>query len=153
MIRACGLNMELIKSQIVDKYDVSADDKKMISEWYESLIDMMHQEGVSEKGHIQLVRNVIGDVNSFHKELLTSGEDAMYNAKFYSILPTINLLKSKGNDLGMSDIEVCFVFLYGMLTLKHTQKEITDATKQAQQEIVKFLAILSAKYIEAQTLT
>ena len=151
LIRAFNLNLETINEQVISKYQVSDDVKREIFEWYESLIDMMLQESVTVKGHIQLNKNILILLNEMHQELLTSGENVAYNAKFYSILPTINLLKSKSNDQSVSDIETCFIFLYGILSLKHTQQTITPETAHAQQEIVKFLALLSKKFNESKT--
>ena len=148
LIRAFGFNIETINAQIIDKYQVSDTEKHEIYEWYESLIDMMQHESVRVKGHIQLNKNVLIDISEMHNQMLASGENVAYNAKFYSILPTINLLKSKSNDQSISDIEMCFVFLYGILNLKHTQKEISTETQNTQKEFVKFLSLLSRSYIE-----
>ena len=40
-------------------YDQPEEVKKEIAQWYEELIEMMRSEGVMEKGHIQLNKNVI----------------------------------------------------------------------------------------------
>ena len=46
LIRAYGLDIDRIQQQIIDPYDISPEQKKAMREWYESLIDMMHTEGV-----------------------------------------------------------------------------------------------------------
>lgn len=152
LIRAFQMDLEKINTHIIQKYQVEDTVKREIYEWYESLIDMMKQESVVEKGHIQLNKNILIQLNDMHDELLASGENVAYNAKFYSILPTINLLKSKGNDTSISDIETCFVFLYGILNLKHTQQSISPETAHAQQEIVKFLALMSKSFNDSKIL-
>ena len=49
IIRAYDLDMERISTNIVDAYtDLSAEQRTMLYEWYESLIDMMRSEGVAQ---------------------------------------------------------------------------------------------------------
>ena len=68
LIRAFGLDMDRINRQVVAPYSVSPKEKKQLYEWYESLIDMMRAENVQEKGHLQLNKNVIIQLNDFHNE-------------------------------------------------------------------------------------
>ena len=41
IIRANNLDIDKIKSNIIDKFDLNDDQRKELTEWYESLIDMM----------------------------------------------------------------------------------------------------------------
>lgn len=54
IIRAYGLDIDQIQKHIIDSYDLPEEQKKSMRDWYESLIDMMHSEGVEKKGHLQL---------------------------------------------------------------------------------------------------
>lgn len=146
LIRAFGLNMDKINRQIVEPYPLSSEDKKKLYDWYESLIDMMRAENVEEKGHLQLNKNVIIQLNDFHKEFMQSGVDASYNANFYQILPSLTQLRNKQADTDISDIELCFNFLYGIMTLRMNKKEISPQTQHAQAEINKFLGLLNKYY-------
>lgn len=146
LIRALGLDMDKINQRIVEPYPVSSDEKKRLYEWFESLIDMMRAENVQEKGHLQLNKNVIIQLNDFHGEFMKSGHDASYNAKFYQILPTLSQLRIKQTDADISDIELCFVFLYGIMVLWLNKKEISPDTQNAQAEISEFLALLNKYY-------
>ena len=49
--------------------------------------------------------------------------------------------KIKKKDL--SDIEICFNLMYGILLLRVQKKEISESTLQAAQVVSRFLAILS----------
>lgn len=146
LIRAFGLDIEKINRQIVEPYPVSSDEKKQLYEWYESLIDMMRAENVKENGHIQLNKNIIIQLSDFHAEFMKSGIDASYNAKFYQILPSLAQLRQKQTESGISDIELCFIFLYGIMLLRMNKKEISPDTQSAQAEISKFLALLNKYY-------
>ena len=65
---------------------------------------------------------------------------------FYQTLPTIGSLRQRQNNRDAEDIEICFVFLYGVLMLRLQKKEISDDTKLAIMQISRFLALLSQKY-------
>ena len=54
IIRANGLDMDKIKANVIDRYGLTDEKAKEMSDWYESLIDMMRLEGVTESGHLQL---------------------------------------------------------------------------------------------------
>ena len=58
IIRAYKLDLERIRTEIVDAYTGLSDEQRTaLYEWYESLIDMMRSEGVTEHGHLQLNQN------------------------------------------------------------------------------------------------
>ncbi|MDE7156204.1 MAG: DUF4924 family protein, partial [Muribaculaceae bacterium] len=49
IIRANSLDIEKIKENVIDKFtDLNDDQRREMTEWYESLIDMMRAEGVTE---------------------------------------------------------------------------------------------------------
>ncbi len=148
IIRAYGLDIDRLEQHLIAAYTVTEPERRHIKEWYESLMDMMRTENVQQKGHIQLVKNILSDVEDMHKYLLETGKDVAYNAKFYHILPAITLLKSKTTDPAISDTEMCFVFLYGIMNLRRTHKEISPATQQTADETGKFLVLLSKNYIK-----
>ena len=63
LIRANRLDMDLIRKSIIDKFQgLSPEKRREMEEWYESLIDMMRREGVTEKGHLQMNRNLAGEM-------------------------------------------------------------------------------------------
>ena len=66
IIRAYGLDIDQIQKHIINSYDLPEEQKKSMREWYESLIDMMHSEGVEKKGHLQLNKNVLIDLTDLH---------------------------------------------------------------------------------------
>ncbi|WP_455499058.1 DUF4924 family protein [Coprobacter sp.] len=146
IIRAYKLDIDVIDEQIISKYDVSDDKKKEIREWYESLIDMMRREGVVEKGHLQLNKNVIIDLTDLHLALLKSLKEPFYGATFFKTLPYIVELRAKTGEEQVGEIETCFNALYGILMLRLQKKEISEQTQVAMKQITAFLALLSEKY-------
>lgn len=67
IIRSNNLNIEQIRTGIVDKFPVDEPTRKAMLEWYESLIDMMRREEVVEKGHLQMNNNIIGDLADLNR--------------------------------------------------------------------------------------
>ena len=90
MIRANGFDIEKIKKNIVDPYpSLSDEQKRALTQWYADLINMMHDEGVMEKGHIQINKNVIVWLTDLHLRLLASPKFPYYSAAYYKALPSI----------------------------------------------------------------
>lgn len=147
LIRANSLDMEKIEQSIINRYtSLNDEERKALRDWYESLIDMMKREGVAEKGHLQLNRNVLIDLNNLHRRLLADRKFADYNTEFYKTLPFIVELRAKGGEEKYDELETCFNALYGLLMLRLSGKEISPETALAAKQISKFLALLSHYY-------
>ena len=58
LIRANQFDIDSIRRTVIAQYDQPDEVKEEIAGWYEVLIEMMRSEGVKEKGHIQLNKNV-----------------------------------------------------------------------------------------------
>jgi len=147
LIRANKLDIDKIRQNIIDKYTGLDDQqKKDLTEWYESLIDMMRREDVVDKGHLQINKNVIIALDDLHRRLLADQKFASYSAQFYHTLPIIVELRGKAGEMKSDEIETCFNALYGILMLRLQGKEISEDTQQAVAQISKFLALLSHYY-------
>jgi hypothetical protein len=146
LIRAFQFDMSLIDQKIIAQLPAKNDDeRKSIYEWYESLIDMMRMENIQQSGHLQLNKNIIIELVDFHNLIIQSGQVPAYNAKFLHILPLINHFRQK-TDTGLSDIELCFNFQYGIMLLRMRKVEISPETLQTQTEISKFMVLLARNF-------
>lgn len=148
IIRALNADMEQINQHIVSGFQADEQLTKQIYDWYESIVDMMREESVLEKGHIQLIQNTLNELEELHNYCLKNGESPLYNAKFFQILPSLQILKSKSTNPQCGDVEICFVFLYGVMQLKRQQKQIETDTLNMQKEVVKLMAMLSGAYAQ-----
>lgn len=147
IIRAYALDLDRIQSDIIDRYaNLTDEQRKQLRDWYESLIDMMRSEGVVQKGHIQLNKNVIIDLTDLHLRLLKSPKEPFYTAAFYKALPYIVELRSKSQGELSGEIETCFNALYGILLLRLQHKEVSQDTLKAMKDITAFIALLAEKY-------
>ena len=146
IIRANGLDIDKIRQNVIDKYNIDEAQKREMNEWYESLIDMMRREEVTKSGHLQINKNVLSDLVRLHQALLKDPRFADYSAEFYRTLPYIVELRSKSGEEKAGEIETCFNALYGMLMLRLQSKEITPDTLDAIRQISKFIALLAKDY-------
>ena len=110
------------------------------------LNEMMHREGVTENGHLQLANNALAEMEELHRKLLD--EDALYRAAIIRLQPSLNLLKAKTDRPTMSDIEACLTLLYQILLLRLQKKEITPETASVQTQATQLLQFLSKTYYD-----
>lgn len=146
IIRANGLDIERIKKNFIDRFNLDPAREKEMTEWYESLIDMMRREGVEKEGHLQLNKNVIIQLTDLHLALLKDPRFPEYTAEFYKTLPYIVELRAKAGENPAGEIETCFNALYGMLMLRLQSKEISPETQNAITQISRFIARLTKDY-------
>ena len=86
--------------------------------WYAELCEMMRREGVTEKGHLQVNKNVVENLNELSRRLLASGRYPRYNAAVYRVTPHIVEVRRRGEKEELSDVETCFDILYGVMLLR-----------------------------------
>lgn len=146
IIRANELDIEKINSHVISQYDQPDEVKKEIEEWYENLIEMMRREGVTEKGHLIINKNIISELTDLHNRLLKDTEVLDYSATYYKTLPFIVELRSKSQDKDIPELETCFSALYGYLLMRLQNREISGETQAAISQISSFLRMLSQKY-------
>lgn len=147
IIRAFNLDLDLIRENIVDKHEgLSEQQRKEMTEWYESLIDMMRREGVVEKGHLQLNKNVIIALDDLNARLVKTPAFARNATEYYNILPLIVELRSRAGENKKGEIETLFDFLYGILMLRMQGKGISQETLDAASKVSHFLGTLAQYY-------
>ena len=106
----------------------------------------MRTEGVKEKGHLQINRNVIVNLTELHVELLASPKYPYYSAAYFKALPFIVELRQKSRKQEEPELETCFEALYGVLLLRLQKKEITEGTAKAIETISSFISLLANYY-------
>lgn len=147
LIRSMGLDLMRIRKEIVDATPgLTEEERKELYGWYESLVDMMRCEGVAVKGHLQLNRNTLADIEQLHRRLLNDPKFAAYANQYYATLPLIVELRAKAGDNKKDEIETLFEALYGVLMLRLQKREISEETRQATAQISKFLSLLAGYY-------
>ncbi|OPZ15030.1 MAG: hypothetical protein BWZ06_00534 [Bacteroidetes bacterium ADurb.BinA261] len=146
VLRACKLDLDIVRQTLVDPLPVSDEEKSKMLDWYEGLIMMMKSEGVQEKGHLQINKNMIIELTDLHLRLQKDPKEAEYMATYYHTLPYIVELRAKSKVKDIPEIETCFTAMYGYLLLKIQKKEISKETQAAVNQIGKLLRLLTERY-------
>ncbi len=148
LIRAYSLDIDKIQQSVINTVYQSAEEIKNSRDWYEGLIIMMKSEGVQEKGHLQINKNIIIELTDVHLRLLKNPKESEYIGVYYNTLPYIVELRSKSDNRDVPELETCFTALYGYMLLKIQKKEISKETQAAITQITSLLRLLSKKYKE-----
>jgi hypothetical protein len=146
ILRAYQLDINIIEHQLITPQNLSEEARKTQRDWYERLIAMMQQEGIQEKGHLQINKDIVTELTDIHSRLLKNPEETTYIELYYKTLPHIVALRAKSEQKDISEIETCVTALYGFLLLKLQKREISIDTQLAISQITKMLALLSDKY-------
>ena len=146
LLRACKLDIDIVQEKVIDGYNAGNASANEIREWYESLIHMMRSEGITELGHLQLVKNTVAEMTEIHQLLLKSSKEQDYMRSFFLAKSNISLFRSKSNNGEASDVEICLNALYSLLLLKMSGKELLVETMESMETFSQLLANLSTKY-------
>lgn len=146
LIRANNLDIDAIGRTLIEPTHFDDKQKQELIRWYESLIEMMRREDVTQKGHLQINRNILIDISDMHRRLLADPKKSDYQAQFYKTLPYIVELRSKAGEARTDEIETCFNALYGLLMMRLRRQEISPDTLKAMSEISRLIAMLAAEY-------
>lgn len=145
VIRSQQGDIELLKKNYLCRFELTEEQRPELEQWYLDLIQMMRDEDVWEKGHLQINKNIILLLTDLHTQLLASSKYPFYSAAYYKALPYIVELRSKGRK-DVPELETCFEALYGVMMLRVQGKTVGDATVKALADITKLLGMLSDYY-------
>lgn len=144
LMRANGCDIDRIRKTIINQYP--EEDRPALEEWYTNLCGMMHAEGVVEKGHLQINRNVLQNLTELHGALLASTRYPFYNAAYFKALPFIVELRQRNGHKDEPELETCFEALYGVLLLRLQKRDISPGTAKAMEAISSFMSLLANYY-------
>ena len=147
IIRACNFDIDALDKAVISNYNGTKEKQQEIRNWYDNLIEMMKVDKVEEKGHVQILKNNVNELNDFHLFLLHKKKNARYQELFNLAVGNIFEFRTKSeiND-EITDIEVCLTALYGVLMLKLQKKEISKDTLNAISTFSQMVAYLTASY-------
>jgi lipopolysaccharide export LptBFGC system permease protein LptF len=150
LIRANDFDLDKIQKNVIDKFDVPDDTKQAMRIWYDNLIALMENDGVKERGHIQVLANIVYELTDLHLKLMRSPFHQDYQKAFEEAMPYLNeyLAKVPQNERDKSLIELALEAMYGKWVLRLQGKQISEQTDFALNKISNFLAILAKKYYD-----
>lgn len=150
LLRAFNLDIDLVSKNYLTRFTQwTPQQRAEATQWYQDIINMMRSEGVAEKGHLQICKNVIINLTELHQSLMASHNFQYYHAAYNQALPLIVELRSHQPEADKkNEIESCFELIYGIMTLKLKKQPISQDTMQASHTISTFIAMLSNYYHE-----
>lgn len=146
LIRANNLDIDKIEQNIIAQYQGGEEVHSALKVWYENLIGMMRKEHVTEKGHLQINKNIILDLTGLHNKLQKSPQFSFYSGAYYKALPFIVELRNKNGHKDEPELETCFEALYGVMLLRLQKKTISTETAKAIDAISNLLSLLANYY-------
>ena len=147
IIRSLKLDMDVIKSLIVDQFDQEESVKQKIYEWYINLCRAMIQEGKVETGHLNELVQLVKELQQFHTSVLNDSKNEDYKKAYEAAKPIMKdlVMKSGGKRL-INEIDVALNGVYGYLVLKLKNTPISSETQAGIQKLNEFLAQLAFLY-------
>ena len=147
-LRACSFDPEKIDQQLVKRYNADEATDKEIADWYTNLAVMMEKEHVLEKGHLQVIANLINDLNEFHHKMLEVQNDQEYVRLHQQNQEAITDVMRKTATDANNEVEACLNALYGFMMLKLKSYEISSQTHRTIENLAHQIGHLSARYIQ-----
>jgi hypothetical protein len=148
IIRACGLDIEIIDKTIIQPQEISDEDKKALKKWYKDFCNKMVLQRIQTVGHLHEVADVSMELTYLHNSLLSYYKDEKYISLFSEAEKFVEEYKSVSKTPNASNIELFFSALYGKLMLKLRGKEISESSEEAFDAFRKVLGYLSIKFNE-----
>lgn len=148
LLRACSFNSELIQSRLVSRFNADEKTAQEIAAWYNNLSLMMEKEHLQEKGHLQVLVNLVNDLNEFHLKLVETQADEQYVRLYQLNKLLINEFIQKSGGAAQHEVEACLNALYAVMLLKLKNVEITPLTQSTVEGFGRMIGHLSARYIQ-----
>ena len=147
LLRACLFNPETVEQQLVRRFNADENSNLEIAAWYNNLSAIMEKEHVQERGHVQVMVNLVNDLNEFHLKMIEVEKDQEY-VRLYrkNEEPISEFCLRSGNE--MNEIEACLNALYGIMLLKLKNTEISEITRNTAEGFGRMIGHLSARYIQ-----
>ncbi len=145
-LRALNFDMNLVEERLITQFkqrDRVLDD---IRNWYTNLILAMHEEDIKKKGHLKIVQSTLNELVELHKRLIYEIRDQDYIDLYTEANPNIIAFREKLKMPDISEIEVCFYGLYGLLLLRIKKKEVSKETSKAMQTFSNMISALSTYF-------
>lgn len=150
-IRAFGCDFDRLKAGYLTHFNWSSEQRDKAEKWYEELCRMMHEEGLTKTGHLQITKGVLANLEELHNSLLKAeSRYPDYRAAYLAVLPFIVELRSKYANAPTSELETCLNATYAVALMKMQGKTVSEGTLDAVKKIASLLSLLSAYWLKDQ---
>ncbi len=146
VIRSCQLNLDLIKSAIIDPSSLEKDEKEELMSWYKDMVSRMEHENIEDRGHLEELIEIIGELSYLHRSLISDPSNDKYRKLYDKANPYLVEISQKSSGATLNPIELAINGVYGVMTLKMKREEIYPETLEAVITFTDFLAYLGKVY-------
>ena len=146
IMRANRMDISKIDELLVSKFEVSEKEKLKIHNWYQDLINKMHNENIVAGGDLKEIKDLIAVLNKIHLTLLDDKEEYRHHELYTWAKPNIDEYKKLSKSNSDNEIEICIDVMYALLLLKLQHKSVSEETAQAMQTFGALLANLADVY-------
>ncbi|MCC8088329.1 MAG: DUF4924 family protein [Rikenellaceae bacterium] len=115
ILRALKFSPEAVYSQLVEKQQISDQEKMDVFFWYQDMINLLRSEGKEEHGHLDHTLHLVKDLNELHESLLKVPAGEEYRRIFAPLAAELPQIRSRMDKIDMSDIELCLRALYAVI--------------------------------------
>lgn len=150
LIRAYQFDMDAIRKNLVGQFECEPKEQEEVAAWYENLLVMMQKENITQKGHLQILKNQLNDVFELHQALLKVNLFPDYVRAYQKAKGNIDSFAQKEGAEGENELETCLNALYGILMLRLQKKKVSSETMNAVTTFTQLLALLSAYYKKSE---
>ena len=146
LLRALQFSPEAIYSQLIAPRDIPEEQRHLYLLWYMDIVNLLHEEGKDEKGHLDHTLHLIADLHDLHLRLLQLPAGERYRAARARLEPHLPSLKLVLADGDMSDTELCFRALYAAMLYRIKGQGDRSAVSDTVEYISPVIAELAAMY-------
>lgn len=163
IIRAYGCDADRIAAEYLERFNVDEETKGKMYQWYADLCEMMRSEQKTQRGHLQICKNIVIGLDDLHQQLLASEKFPYYKQMYYKVLPYVVELRARNgesqrnggqqsgeapqhaadvNEAG-NELTSLFEVLYGVMLLRLQKRPVSEGTAESVKHITAFLGQLS----------
>jgi len=146
VIRSCQLNLDLIKSAIIDPSALEDDVKKELMEWYKDVVSKMEKDNIEDRGHLSELIEIIGELSYLHSQLISDISNTKYKSRYDAANSFLVEISQKSSGATLNPIELAINGVYGVMTLKMKKQEVFPETIEAIKTFTDFLGYLGKVY-------
>ncbi|MTI19868.1 DUF4924 family protein [Fulvivirga sp. RKSG066] len=142
LIRVYDFDMEKIEEYVIKHIPV--EEKEPLKNWYSDVAKQMKEEGITEKGHLSEVQEIVTTLTNLKDELLQSDEEfkKIYNKSSAHINKSLEYAQGQLTN----EVQACLNGVYGLLLLRMNGKKVADELMESINAFGDVLSYLSYKY-------
>jgi len=145
LLRGIDFDPERLEEEVLTAIS-DEEERRRTEEWLNSISDTMKKEGLRVSGHYHETYEVLNEMAMLQNTLISVIRSAPFKKAYEAAKPYLAEFREKGEKLPKSDIETALTALYGVLTLRLAQKEVSPETTEAIEYITDYVRELTKAY-------